>query len=120
MVDIPKDWKIWPATSIRNLTKAPATPDIYGRKQDKDATFIPVEPEKEVELILDKRRNQGRTEYFVKWKDLPLPRCTWLPETDLEDARGLVDEFEDAKQGKTLGKHKRMREAEQTEGTEMK
>ena len=28
LVDVPKDWKIWPVISIRNLARAPATPDI--------------------------------------------------------------------------------------------
>jgi hypothetical protein len=33
-----------------------------------------IEPEKEAELVLDKRRRQGSTGYFVKWKELPLSR----------------------------------------------
>jgi len=82
--------------------------------------FIPVEPDKEAELVLDRRHNQGRTEYFVKWKDLPLSRCTWLPDTDLEDVKALVDEFEEAKQKRTLGKRKRTHEGKYTDGNKMK
>ena len=72
-------------------------------------TFIPVEPDKEVGLVLDRRRNQGRSEHHAKWKNLPFSRCAWLPEKYLEDIKTMVDEFEMVKQERSLGKRKRTR-----------
>jgi hypothetical protein len=115
LVDLPADWKIWPVISIRNLTKAPATPDIYGRTVQKHAEVFPVEPEKEAELVLDSRREKGKIEYFVKWKSLPLSRCSWIPEDQMENVRNLVEEFNTAKREKSLGKRKRTR-VEQEDG----
>jgi hypothetical protein len=101
--------------SIRNLTKAPATPDIYGRTIQKPAEVFPVEPEKEAELVLDSRREKGKIEYFVKWKSLPLSRCSWILEDQMENVRNLVEEFNTAKREKSLGKRKRTR-VEQEDG----
>merc|ERR1711865_328661 len=61
----------------------------------------------EVEKISKKRKNNGRLEYFVKWKGYATSENTWEPVENLETAQDLVKRFEeeerqkeDAKKGK--------------------
>merc|ERR1712195_112781 len=65
------------------------------------------EGEFEVEKISKKRKNNGRLEYFVKWKGYATSENTWEPVENLETAQDLVKRFEeeerqkeDAKKGK--------------------
>jgi RNase H-like domain found in reverse transcriptase/Reverse transcriptase (RNA-dependent DNA polymerase)/Integrase zinc binding domain/Chromo (CHRromatin Organisation MOdifier) domain/Retroviral aspartyl protease len=54
--------------------------------------------EYEVETILNKRvRRYGRgqrVEYLVKWKGYPLHESTWLPLSQLDNAKEMIDEYE--------------------------
>merc|ERR1712028_242605 len=66
------------------------------------------EGEFEVEKISKKRKNNGRIEYFVKWKGYAPSENTWEPVENLETAQDLVEKFEEeARQkgdAKTAGK----------------
>ena len=48
--------------------------------------------EYEVEKVLQKRQRKGKSEYFVKWKDYD--ETTWEPPENLENAKSLIDKFE--------------------------
>ena len=50
----------------------------------------------EVEKILDKRKNDGRVEYCIKWKGYALSEATWEPRWRLmQDCPKLIKEFDE-------------------------
>ncbi len=44
--------------------------------------------------ILDRRILNGRTEYYVKWKDYPASYNSWEPRPTLKQAWDMVDEYD--------------------------
>ena len=51
--------------------------------------------EYEVETILNKHKLRSRdTEYLVKWRGYHLEEATWVPSSDLENAKKGVQDFE--------------------------
>ena len=58
--------------------------------------------EHEVETILNKRKLRSRdTEYVVKWRGYHVKEATWVPSSDLGNAKKAVQDFERrAKPGK--------------------
>ena len=51
--------------------------------------------EYEVETILNKRKLQSRdTEYLVKWRGYHVKEATWIPGSDLGNAKKVVQDFE--------------------------
>ena len=60
--------------------------------------------EYEVEGILDKRRQNGQTQYKVKWKNYSISESTWEPKENLKGAKETVDKFE-----KNFLQHKKKR-----------
>ena len=52
-----------------------------------------VEPEWEIEKILDSRFLYGRLQYLVKWLGWPDSENTWQDEIDLENAKEAVTTF---------------------------
>jgi hypothetical protein len=108
-VDIPSDWKIWPVISIRHLTKAPATPDMFQRPRVREG-LRPEDVVHEVEEVLDVRMMKGRKEYFIKYVGLPLSRCEWVVPDRIEIAREKIEEFDRMMASKPqglIGKRKR-------------
>mmetsp|Transcript_56266 Transcript_56266/g.64227 ORF Transcript_56266/g.64227 Transcript_56266/m.64227 type:complete len:242 (+) Transcript_56266:59-784(+) len=47
-----------------------------------------------VEKVLAKKKQRNRTYYKIKWQNFPISECTWEPIDNLENVRGLIDEFE--------------------------
>ena len=58
----------------------------------------------EVEKIVKSRSVNGRTEYFVKWKNYPSTQNTWEPIENLANAMQLVDEFLEKEKQTNLNK----------------
>jgi len=50
----------------------------------------------EVEFIENDRQNNGKTEYFVRWRNFPVSDNTWEPEENL-DCANIIQAYEDAK-----------------------
>ena len=46
-----------------------------------------------IEKILDKRINNGKVEYKIKWEGYSMSECTWEPMKNLETVKELVDEY---------------------------
>ena len=48
-----------------------------------------------VETILNKRKLRSRdTEYLVKWRGYHMKEATWVPSSDLGNAKEAVQDFE--------------------------
>ena len=50
----------------------------------------------EVEYIENDRINNGKKEYYVKWRNFPVSDNTWEPEENL-DCANIIQNYEDAK-----------------------
>merc|ERR1712039_698043 len=50
----------------------------------------------EVEYIENDRMNNGKKEYYVKWRNFPVSDNTWEPEENL-DCANIIQNYEDAK-----------------------
>jgi len=48
----------------------------------------------EVETILNKRTNRGRTEYLIKWKGYSTKESTWEPLSNLKNIKEIIQKYE--------------------------
>ncbi|KAK0394784.1 hypothetical protein QR680_000932 [Steinernema hermaphroditum] len=46
-----------------------------------------------VERVVSRRKNCGKTEYLIKWKNYPSSDNTWEPEENCSDCQELINEF---------------------------
>ena len=58
----------------------------------------------EVEEIKDEKSIRGTTYFLVKWTNWPSEYNQWIPEEDMENARGAIAKFKKTKNGKTSRK----------------
>ena len=82
-----------------------------------------------IEKILDRRRNNNRLEYKIKWEGYPMSQSTWEPIENLKTAIELVIEYDNLhplKQNKKvsqpkkfLGKKKKLKNSVKKEITKM-
>ena len=68
-------------------------------KKDKKLIETPIElsesdVEYEVEAIKDKRINDGKIEYLIKWAKYKDDESTWEPIENLENSKELIEEYE--------------------------
>jgi len=83
------------------------------KKKKKGKKKKKAEAEYEVETIVSKRESEeGKVEYFVKWKGWNASDNTWEPVDNLQSSKELIDEFE--------GKTEDAEESEMKEETEEK
>merc|ERR1719222_68684 len=65
------------------------------KKKKKKGKKKKAEAEYEVETIVSKRESEeGKVEYFVKWKGWNASDNTWEPVENLQSSKELIDEFE--------------------------
>ena len=65
------------------------------RKKQPLSVVIKGEEEYKVEKILNKRKFRGKDRYLVQWKGYIAEEDTWKPRENLENARDLVEKFEE-------------------------
>ena len=56
-----------------------------------------LEEEYEVEKIIDKKIENGKTLYLVKWVGWDLSESTWEPQANLENSKLLIEKYEKSK-----------------------
>jgi transposase InsO family protein len=86
-LDLPKTMKIHPVFHISLLEPAPK-----GVKTGKVELDV-YEEEYEAEKILDKRIQEGQTQYLVKWKGYGEEENTWEPVRHLTNVQKLLRQF---------------------------
>jgi hypothetical protein len=94
-LELPDTWRIHNVFHV-SLLEPYTTSDKFPSRitSPPPPEIIDGEEEFEVEKILDKRRNKGQTEYFVKWLGSPHHESTWEPAENLKHCEELVQQFD--------------------------
>jgi len=92
-LELPKSIRIHPIVNVSKVRLY--KPQVEGQKKTPPKLVI-IEGEEEfkVEKILNKRIVQGKEKFLVRWKGYTVEEDTWEDRKNLENAKGLVEEFE--------------------------
>ena len=92
-LELPKSIKIHPVVNISRVWLYKS--QVEGQKKIPPKPVI-IEGEKEFEMekILNKRMIRGKKKFLVRWKGYMAEEDTWENRENLENAKGLVEEFE--------------------------
>ena len=80
---VPRDTNQFPDSTPPELFPLPI-------EDDSGQTY---DGEWEVEKILKHRRHKGKVQYLVKWTGYPVSQSTWEPESHLENAKELIQDY---------------------------
>ena len=91
---LPTSMRIHPVVNVSQIVRYKEQVGGQKRKEGKPIEIEGVK-EWEVERILNKRKVRGVEKYLVRWKGFMAKNDTWEKKEDLENAKELVDEFEE-------------------------
>ena len=92
-LELPKSIRIHPIVNVSKVRLY--KPQVEGQKKTPPKpVIIKGEEEFKVEKILNKRIVQGKEKFLVRWKGYTVEEDTWEDRKNLENAKGLVEEFE--------------------------
>ena len=101
-IELPVSWRIHDVFHVSKLKRAIETDRFPTREQQinrpEPEAQIDGEDAWEVEQIVDKRKHRGRVQYLVKWVGYPDHENTWLPLSNLRQAKDAIDEYEQSRQ----------------------
>jgi hypothetical protein len=105
-LNLPPSMRIHPVFHISLLKPYHANPTDFPDRTQSPPPPIYVDdsdtPEFEVEFILDKRCYRRQTQYLVKWAGYPEHDATWVPISNLKNAREAITEFERSSSGMAI------------------
>ena len=90
-----KNYEEWTWEPVANLANIPEMIKKFEKAQVSEEMEEPETEEYEVEEVLKKRHRKGKVEYYVKWKNYE--EWTWEPTSNLENAKVLIERFEQEK-----------------------
>jgi len=90
-----KNYEEWTWEPVDNLANIPEMINKFEKAQASEEKEEPKTEEYEVEEVLKKRHRKGKVEYYVKWKNYE--EWTWEPRSNLENAKVLIERFEQEK-----------------------
>jgi len=92
-LELPKSIKIHPVVNVSRVRLYKS--QVEGQKKiPPKSVIIEGEEEFEMEKILNKRMIRGKKKFLVRWKGYMAEEDTWENRENLENAKGLVEEFE--------------------------
>jgi len=108
-LELPKMVRIHPVVNVSRIRRYKE--QVQGqKKQPALLVIIEEEEEYEVEKVINKRKRYGKWEYLVRWKGYMAKEDLWKKETNLKNAREVIEEYE-----KEYGKEGRRMEEEHRE-----
>ena len=90
-----KNYEEWTWEPLDNLANIPDMIKKFESAQASEEIEESETEEYEVEEVLKKRHKKGKVEYYVKWKNYE--EWTWEPTSNLENAKILIERFEQEK-----------------------
>jgi len=92
-LELPKSIKIYPVVDVSRVQLYKS--QVEGQKKiSPKPVIIKGEEEFKVEKILNKRTVRGKKKFLVRWKGYTAEEDTWENRENLENTKGLVEEFE--------------------------
>ena len=94
---LPPTLKIHPVFHVSLLKpymSPEAVPDREAKQLPPPAVLVDEHEEFEVEQVLARRSHRRRIEYLVKWVGYPEYDTSWEPESNLDNAKDAIAEFE--------------------------
>ena len=92
-LSLPPSWKIWPVFHLSNLKRFRQSNEFVREDQPLPPILVDGEEEYEVEGILRHKGDGARRRYLVLWKGYPLTEATWEPESHLEHAPQILEDY---------------------------
>ena len=92
-LSLPPGWKIWPVFHVSNLKRFRRSNEFVREDQPLPPILVDGEEEYEVEGILRHKGDGARRRYLVLWKGYPLTEATWEPESHLEHAPQILEDY---------------------------
>ena len=90
---LPEQWRIHPMFHASLLTPFNETKEHGPNYLRLPPDLIEGEEEFEIEAILAHRRKGNEWQYLIKWKGYGSNDNTWIPESELENAQEMLDEY---------------------------
>ena len=92
-LELPNSIKIHPVINVSRVRLY--KPQVKGQKKvPPKPVIIEGKEEFEVEKIINRRTVRGKEKFLVRWKGYTAEEDTWESRENLENAKGLVEEFE--------------------------
>jgi len=92
-LELPRTVKIHPVVNVSRIRRYKE--QVRGqKKQPALPVIIEGEEEYEVKKIMNKRRRYSKWEYLVRWKGYMAEKDLWEKETNLKNAKEVVEEYE--------------------------
>ena len=112
-LDLPPAWQIHPVFHVSNLKRFQRSREFEREERPPSPIVVDGEEEYEVEAILRHKGKGARHLYLVMWKRYPITEASWEPESHLQNAPLILDDYlrhvgvEDQHRCRTRGNRKK-------------
>ena len=92
-LDLPPHWKVHPVFHISNLKRYHRSEEFARTEQPPPPVMVEGEEEYKVEAILQHKGKGASRRYLVLWKGYPLTEASWEPESHLQNAPLILEDY---------------------------
>ena len=92
-LELPSDWKIHPTFHVSNLKRYFRSKEFSREEPPPPPVIVEGEEEYEVESILRHKGKGSKRRYLVVWKGYPLTEASWEPESSLQHALEICEDY---------------------------
>ena len=92
-LDLPPDWKVHPVFHVDTLKRYHQSTEFAREEKPPPPIIFAGEEEYEVEAILKHKGQGARCLYQVMWKGYPITEASWEPESHLQNAPQILEEY---------------------------
>ena len=111
-LDLPPHWKVHPVFHVSNLKRYHRSEEFARTEQPPPPVLVEGEEEYEVEAILRHKGKGASRRYLVLWKGYPLTEASWEPESHLQNAPLILEDY--LRRVAEVGRRARNREGKKT------
>ena len=92
-LDFPPTWRIHPIFHVSNLKRFHQSEELERGERPPYPIVVDGEEEYEVEAILKHKGKGARHLYLVMWKVYPITKASWEPESHLQSAPLILEDY---------------------------